>query len=86
MVLLSPHDTSRLTRLVSTLSTERQRMLLEEIEDPEALMVGEAYIDQQKYDEAAPRVRATVDQFRLWVENNRRIRLRREARQRARMR
>ena len=81
MVLLTPHDSSVLTGLVqyTLLAGDEQRKLLDSLEKPEARMVADAFLDPQKY--ASDDVRATVDRFRAWVENNRRLRLKREARQ-----
>jgi small-conductance mechanosensitive channel len=83
MVLLTPHDSSVLTGLVqyTRLPGDEQRKLLDSLEKPEARMVADAFLDPQKYAQAPDDVRATVDRFRAWVENNRRLRLKREARQ-----
>jgi hypothetical protein len=82
MVLLTPNDSSVLTSLVqyTLLPGEGHRELLDSLEKPEARMVAEAFLDPQKYAEAPEDVRATVDRFRAWVENNRRLRRQREAR------
>lgn len=82
--MLTPHDASVLTSLAQyTRLSERREELLNSLEKPDARMVGEALFDPQKYAEAPDDVRATVDRFRDWVENNKRRRLQREARQRS---
>jgi hypothetical protein len=84
MVMLTPQDASVLTSLAQyTRPSERWEELLNSLEKPDARMVGEALLNPQKYAEAPDDVRATVDRFRAWVENNKRRRLQREARQRS---
>jgi len=85
MVLLTPHDSSVLTGLVqyTRLPGDEQRKLLDSLEKPEARMVAEAFLDPQKYAGAPEDVRATVDRFRNWVENNKRLRRQRDARRRS---
>lgn len=56
---------------------------MNELKTEEARQVGEAYLDRQKYAQAPDYVRATVDYLREWVENNKRLRLNREARKRS---
>jgi len=84
MVRLTPHDSSVMTELVQYAhpSDERKRKLLDELHSPEARQLGEAFHDPQKYAEAPDHIRATVDYFRAWVENNKRLRRQREARRR----
>jgi hypothetical protein len=85
MVRLTPHDSSVMTALAqySNPSDQRKQELLDDLKSTEARLVGEAYLDPQKYDQAPDYVRATVDYLRKWVENNKRLRLNREARQRS---
>ncbi len=84
MVLLTPHDSSVLMSLVQyTRASEERQKVLDSLQKPDARMVAEAFFDSQKYAEAPEDVRATVDHFRAWVENNKRRRAQREARRRS---
>ncbi len=82
MVRLTPHDSSVITALVqhTSHSDEGKKELLDELQSPEARLVGEAFLDSQKYAAAADHIRATVDYLQAWVENNKRLRVKREAR------
>jgi len=82
MVRLTPHDSSAMSALaqLARLSDEGKTELLNELQAPEARLVGEAFLDPQKYAESPDHIRATVDYFREWVENNKRLRREREAR------
>jgi hypothetical protein len=84
MVGLTPYDSTMLTHLVRhpQLSPRQQNDLLTSLEKPEARQVGEALLDPRKYDEAPPDVRATVDHFKKWLENEQRLARLREARRR----
>ena len=88
MVRLTPHDSSVMTALVQYTrpSEESKKELLDELQSPDARLVGEAFLDLQKYAAAPDHIRATVDYLREWVENNRRLRLKREARSRSSLR
>ena len=84
MLRLTPHDSSVMTALIQyTHPSDETRKLLDELQSLEARKLGEAFHDQQKYDDAPEHIRNTVDYFREWVENNRRLRRQREARRRA---
>jgi hypothetical protein len=85
MTLLTPHDANVIAELVqfAGMPDGRQKELLAKLEEEEARMVGEAFLDPQKYSGASPEVQATVDRYRAWVENNKRLRLKREARKRS---
>jgi hypothetical protein len=83
MLLLTPHDSSVLTSLVQyERPSQKRSKLFGSLEEPSARIVAEAYFDTEKYAEAPDDVRATVDHFRAWVENNRRRRSERETRRR----
>jgi len=72
MTLLTPHDSSVMSSLVQYSDpTARRKELFDQLEEPAARMVAEAYFDDQKYAEAPADVRATVDHLRAWVQNNR---------------
>ena len=68
MVELSPHDSSVLSRLVQfqNIPLEERRLLLKELESKDARMVGEAFLDREKYKTSPEKVRATVDRFDQW--------------------
>lgn len=85
MVELTPHDSAALSRLVQFegLPGERRKEILDGLESEEARMVGEAVLDPQKYSESTAPVRETVDRFRLWSENNRRLGRQRALRRRS---
>jgi hypothetical protein len=82
MVQLTPHDSAVLSSLVQfdRLPVEKRRELVNELESPDAKMVGEAVLDRQKYAESPEPIRATVDRFEEWLEANRRLRRRRAKR------
>jgi hypothetical protein len=86
MIRSTPHDSSMMSILAHSTgaSEKRKQELLNELQSPEARQLGEAYLDQQKYAEASAPIQATVDYFRQWVEDNRRLRGEREARRRRR--
>ena len=72
--MLTPHDSSVLSRLVQFRLPEQRRLeLLSGIEDEDARKVGEVVLDPQKYDGASADVRASVDRFNGWHEANRRL-------------
>lgn len=81
MLRLTPDDSSVMTALAqpTALSDERKQQLLDELQSPESRQLGEAFLDPQKYAAAPEYIRNTVDYFREWVENNRRLRRQREA-------
>ena len=85
MALLTPHDANVISELVqfAGMPEDRKRELLAKLEEEDARMVGEALLDPQKYSDATPEVQATVDRYRAWAENNKRLRRQREARQRS---
>jgi hypothetical protein len=85
MVRLTHHDANVIAALVqfSGMPEDRRKELLAELERDDGRMVGEALFDPQKYSAAPPEVQAVVDLYRKWVENNKRLRLNREARQRS---
>jgi hypothetical protein len=74
MVVLTPHESAVLSRLVQfgRLPVEHRRKMLDELSG-DARMVGEVVLDRQKYDGSPEHVRATVDRFDQWHEANIRI-------------
>ena len=82
MTLLTPHDANVIAELaqIGGMPEEAKTELLAKLEEEDARMVGEALLDPKKYSDAKPEVRATVDRYRAWVENNKRLRRQREAR------
>jgi len=80
MVRLTPHDSSVMTRLAQYAHpSDESTKLLNKLQSPEARLLGEAFLDPQKYAESPDHIRATVDYFREWLENNKRLRRQREA-------
>jgi len=84
-IRLTHHDANVIAALVqfTGMPEEKKRELLAKLERDDGRMVGEALVDHQRYSAAPPEVQAVVDLYRAWVENNKRLRLNREARQRS---
>lgn len=83
MVELTPHDAAVLSRLVQfhRLPIEKRREILGELKSAEAREVGESVLDSTKLSTASEQIRATVNRYQLWLENNQRLgRLRKKAR------
>jgi len=85
MALLTPHDADVIAELVQFrgMPEEKKKELLAELEEDDAKLVGEVLLGFREYSAVSPEVQATVTRYRAWVENNRRLRLKREARQRS---
>ena len=85
MVELSPHDAAALSRLVrfALLPADKRQKIFEDILADDARMVGEIILDRQKYEEAPPKVQATVDRFLKWRDVNHRLAEQRASRRRA---
>ena len=79
MIELTPHDAGVLSRLVQFhgLPIERRLEILNEIESLDARQVGEAVLDPAKLSEFSEPVRATVNRYQEWLENNKRLARRR---------
>jgi len=74
MVRLTPHDAAVLSRLVQFggLPIEELSKILDQL-SPDAKPVGEAALDAEKYQQSSVDIQATVDRFREWLNNNRRL-------------
>jgi hypothetical protein len=62
---------------------ERKKELLGKLEEDDARLVAEVLLGIREDSTVSPEVQATVDRYRAWVENNKRLRLKREARKRS---
>ena len=85
MIRLTPHDGNVIAALVqyTGIPEERKKEHLASLEEDDARLVGEVLVGVREYSSVSPEVQATVDRYRAWVENNKRLRLNREARQRS---
>jgi hypothetical protein len=81
----TPHDANVIAALVqfTGMPDERKKERLASLEEEDARLVGEVLVGVRDYATVSPEVQASVDLYRAWVENNRRLRLKREARQRS---
>jgi hypothetical protein len=85
MVLLTPNDGNVIAALVqfTGMPEERKKELLGKLEEDDARLVAEVLLGIREDSTVSPEVQATVDRYRAWVENNKRLRLKREARKRS---
>jgi len=85
MIVLTHHDANVIAALAqfTGISQERKKEHLASLEHDDARLVGEVLAGVREYSSVPPEVQALVDRYRAWVENNRRLRLNREARQRS---
>lgn len=85
MLRFTPHDANVIAALALFPGSpdERKKERLASLQAEEARLVGEVLAGVREYVSAPPEVQATVDRYRDWVENNKRLRLNREARQRS---
>jgi hypothetical protein len=83
MLRLTHHDANVIAALVQFPVSERTKERLASLEEEDARLVGEILVGIRDYSSVSPEVQATVDRYRDWVKNNRRLRLNREARQRS---
>ena len=83
MLRLTHHDANVIAALVQFPVSERTKERLASLEEEDARLVGEILVGIRDYSSVSPEVQATVDRYRYWVKNNRRLRLNREARQRS---
>jgi len=83
--VLTHHDANVIAALVQFPGSpeDRKKRRLDSLEREDARQVGEVLVGLREYSSAPPEVQATVDRYRAWVENNRRLRLNREARRRS---
>jgi hypothetical protein len=85
MLRFTPHDANVIAALAqfTGIPEERKKERLASLEEEDARLVGEVLVGVRDYATVSPEVQASVDRYRAWVENNRRLRLKREARQRS---
>ncbi len=85
MLRLTPHDGNVIAALAqfTGIPEERKKEHLASLEEEDARLVGEVLVGVREYSSVSPEVQATVDRYRAWVENNKRLRRQREARQRS---
>jgi hypothetical protein len=83
MLRFTHNDANVIAALVQFPSSPRNGERLASLEEEDARQVGEVLVGIREYSSAPPEVQATVDRYRAWVENNKRLRLNREARQRS---
>lgn len=85
MVELTPNDSSALARLIrfDGLPLEKRREILGEIQAADARAVGEIFLEPERYDGASPKVQATVNRFREWMDVNRHLAKERAKRRRS---
>jgi hypothetical protein len=83
MLRLTPHDGNVIAALAqfTGIPEERKKEHLASLEEEDAR--GEVLVGVREYSSVSPEVQATVDRYRAWVENNKRLRRQREARQRS---
>jgi hypothetical protein len=85
MTLLTPHDANVIAELVQFrgMPEDKKKELLAELQEEDARLVGQVLIGVREHSSVSPEVRATVDRYRAWVENNKRLRRQRDARRRS---
>jgi hypothetical protein len=83
MLRFAHHDANAIAALAQFPGSERTKDRLASLQDEDARLVGEVLAGVREYSSVSPEVQAAVDSYRAWVENNRRLRLKREARQRS---
>ena len=85
MLRFTHHDANVIAALAqfTGIPEERKKEHLASLEEEDARLVGEILVGIRDYSSVSPEVQATVDRYRDWVKNNRRLRLNREARQRS---
>ncbi len=86
MLRFKPHDANVIAALAQFPGSpdERKKERLASLEGEDARQVGEVLAGFRDYSSVSPEVQSAVDNYRAWVENNRRLRLNREARMRHR--
>jgi hypothetical protein len=85
MLRFTHHDANVIAALVQFPGSpeKMKKERLASLEEEDARLVGEVLVGVREYSSASPEVQAAVDSYRNWVENNKRLRLNREARQRS---
>jgi hypothetical protein len=85
MLRFTHHDANVIAALVQFPGSPEdiKKKRLDSLEEENARLVGEVLVGVREYSSVSPEVQAAVDSYRAWVENNRRLRLNREARQRS---
>lgn len=85
MLRFTPHDANVIAALAQFPGSpeDRKTERLASLEEEDARQVGEVLVGIREYSLVSPEVQNSVDLYRKWVENNRRLRLNREARQRS---
>jgi hypothetical protein len=85
MIVLTHHDANVIAALVQFPGSpeDMKKKRLASLEEEDARLVGEVLVGIREYSTVSPEVQATVDRYRAWVENNRQLRVNREARQRS---
>jgi len=83
MLRFTHHDANVIAALAQFPGSpeDMKKKRLASLEEEDARLVGEVLVGVREYSSVSPEVQAAVDSYRAWVENNRRLRLNREARQ-----
>ncbi len=81
----TPHDANVIAALAMFPGSpdERKKERLASLQAEEARLVGEVLAGVREKASTPPEVQATVNLYLAWVENNKRLRLNREARHRS---
>ncbi len=85
MLRFTHHDANVIAALAQFPGSpdDMKKKRLASLEEEDARLVGGVLVGVREYSTVSPEVQAAVDSYRAWVENNRRLRLNREARQRS---
>jgi hypothetical protein len=85
MLRLTHHDANVIAALAqfTGIPEEQKKERLASLEEEDARQVGEVLAGFRNYSSVSPEVQATIDRYRSWAENNKRLRLNREARRRS---
>jgi hypothetical protein len=85
MLRFTHHDANVIAALVQFPRSPEdiKKKRLASLEEDDARLVGEVLVGVRDYSSVSPEVQAAVDSYRDWMENNRQMRLKREARQRS---
>ena len=73
MLRLTHHDANVIAALVQFPGSERTKERLASLEEEDARLVGEILVGIRDDSSVSPEVQATVDRYRDWVKNNRRL-------------
>lgn len=82
MALLTPHDTGVIAELAHfpNMPDDKRDERLASLQEPDAREVAEVIVGLRDDSSVSPEVLATVERYRAWVDNNRRLSQKREAR------